>query len=110
MIRLNYLIIPVTLKYYFGKFHLGWGFHGGYLLSARATTDGFDNNRDVTDGLLKAQFGFQAGMAMRIGGRTEFYTRYFRGISDVQKNTDYKNHWISIGFSVILAQLKQINK
>jgi hypothetical protein len=98
----NYLELPITLDYNFlvpsmenWKAHVGLGFYGGYWLSGKYKTKGFDDIDDNFDFSKEGykRFDFGPGVMGRIeyilkNGSLSFDVRYEVGLMDMQKKVN----------------------
>jgi len=94
-LALEYIEIPVLLKYRFGRIHLGAGPYVGFLVSAKESFraepeegEAVRYEREVTDAYRKTDFGFAAEASWTItkprrGVGLILHGRYEQGLLDV---------------------------
>lgn len=94
---LDYLDVPVVLRYRLGRFHVGGGAFVGFLSKAteryRAeleTGEELKHARDVTSAFREANYGFILEAAWTItkprrGAGLVFHVRYLGGLSDIYR-------------------------
>jgi len=93
--NMNYISVPVMVKYSFGAFKVMAGPQLGYLISAK-----FDGE-DAMDGLKKIDMGVAFGAGYEMENGIGIDARYYLGLANVADVTDYtvKNSAIQIAVS-----------
>lgn len=100
--HLSYLNIPVMAKYYVAeKFSLEAGPQIGFLLSAKAKSEGsfdgesFSEDVDVKDGYESIDFGVNFGAGYDFTENLSVGLRYNLGLSNIAKVEDGENYKIN---------------
>ncbi len=84
--KLDYLSVPVMVKYYFGGFNLQAGPMFDFLLSAEEEYDGEEEDlKDIVKG-MDLGLGFGLGYELPLG--LSFDARYMIGLSDINDSND----------------------
>lgn len=103
--NLNYIDIPINLRYAFGEdgtgFNIGVGPYIGILMSAKAT-DG-DNDVDIKESVNSTDFGVNVGVGYALESGLGFGAGYGLGLANLNKgegSDDFKNTNALIQISV----------
>ncbi|MFC2110538.1 porin family protein [Bacteroidota bacterium] len=94
--KLNYLRIPLMLKYYVSSgFSIDAGPQVGFLVSAED-----QDGTDIKDGMESIDFGFNIGSTYLLDSGVNISVRYNIGITDVVDGSDAKNgvFQLSLGY------------
>ncbi len=87
-LNLNYIDIPVNLRYYFGEdqtgFNIGVGPYFGFLMSAKAKAD--DDDTDVKDFINGLDLGLNVGLGYQLEGGFGFGASYGLGFANTIKD------------------------
>lgn len=87
-INMNYIDIPINLRYAFGEggtgFNIGVGPYVGILMSAKAT-DG-DNDTDIKEFSNSTDFGLNVGIGYQLESGLGFGANYGLGFANVIKD------------------------
>lgn len=89
-INLNYIVLPVMVKYSFGDINLQAGPQIGFLLSAE------DDGEDIKDGMKSVDFGLNIGAGYQMD-KIGIEARYNLGLSNINDGTgEVKTNGIQI--------------
>lgn len=82
--KLNYMVLPILLKYYVADaFSIHAGPQVGYLMSAKK--DKNNESIDVTDQFFSIDYGVSMGVSYHLDMGIFFNSRYYLGLSDIHE-------------------------
>ena len=101
--RLNYLDIPIQVKFYFmEKICFDCGTQMGFLISEKGK---FDSGEELNDiGAENIDLFINGGFSYRFESDLIIQTRYNFGLSEVFENERYKNSLISLSEGTLLIE------